>query len=185
MSETINFKTGWLKDPEDNQKFAPKTTTNQVLTSDGNRLTDDLTKLSNTLDGVKEVLSNLSNSIPDTYETKTDATSKYNELNTKVEKATPFTATYNQTTYNEIKAAYDSGRPIQVYNRWDNSYNLYNELVKSTDTEFVFRAKEDNGEVEYVCSAGGWSTRNIQVMKLGNAIITYDAENERLVFSFK
>ena len=45
MSETINFKTGWLKDPADNQKFAPKTTTNQVLTGDGERLTDKLAEM--------------------------------------------------------------------------------------------------------------------------------------------
>lgn len=38
----INFKTGWLKDPKDGEKFAPKTTTNQVLTGDGERLTDEL-----------------------------------------------------------------------------------------------------------------------------------------------
>lgn len=59
------------------------------------------------------------NVITSTYETKSDATSKYNELNTKVEKATPFVAAYSQTSFNDIKAAYDLGRPIQVYREFE------------------------------------------------------------------
>lgn len=444
----INFKVGWLKDPADNQKFAPKTTTNQVLTGDGNRLTDALDNIqtdmnthktegdihvgdldrenwnaaynhsttshvtgvkgnaettyrignvnitpaniglgnvNNTSDANKPVstaqqtainvaLTNatqhtdtlknnlidgnvipyqshmaniattdsLGNTIHTTYETKSDATSKYNELNSKVEKVIPFTATYNQTTYNEIKAAHDSGRLVQVkttelipgaydengnllhtweemiaiwteagYGDIENSagdvyppYSLitivyqnyssypshivipedvnmmgeyvlsyyepengtmpnmpeeititflgtpidvsqniiYTENIASTTfifnfptftqaegdingiesmlsyidgicagytvnylydlsqyelnipycsqlissgNEFVFRGHIKSGDIEYVCSnSNGWSTRNIQVMKLGNAQMKYDYTNRRIVFSF-
>ena len=41
----INFKEGWLKEPKYGEKFAPKTTTNQVLTGDGERLTDELANI--------------------------------------------------------------------------------------------------------------------------------------------
>lgn len=41
--------TGWLKDPADNQKFAPKTTTNQVLTENGENLTTKLETIDQTI----------------------------------------------------------------------------------------------------------------------------------------
>lgn len=65
----INFKTGWLKDPADNQKFAPKTTTNQVLTGAGERLTDELAN-------IKTDVNDLSTSVSNNYETKSDASNK-------------------------------------------------------------------------------------------------------------
>lgn len=68
----INFKTGWLKDPKDGEKFAPKTTTNQVLTGAGERLTDELAN-------IKTDINDLSTSVSTNYETKVDASNKYIE----------------------------------------------------------------------------------------------------------
>lgn len=45
MSE-IKYKTGWIKDPEGN-KFAPITTTDQVITSDGADLASEINNIKN------------------------------------------------------------------------------------------------------------------------------------------
>lgn len=61
MSE-IKYKTGWIKDPEGN-KFAPITTTDQVITSDGADLASEINNMKNdvtTLNSKMEQLSNWS-----------------------------------------------------------------------------------------------------------------------------
>ena len=277
------------------------------------------------------------NIITSTYETKNDATSKHAELNTKVEKITPFTATYNQTSLAELQNAKTAGKPIQLKTidteiipgtydssgnlimTWDelmldwqsrmtdmgypdfiadvsrddlvppmsvfsytdepyklvipeyinkignyafypsgfsNTYELtevvflgtptkigdllsdefgtydytvftstvtkiyvpfdegvvvgapwqgtyptanvfynntnnaditttyVNQLISVKDNQFIFRGHNDKGDIEYVCNQNGWSTRNIQVIKLGDAMFKYDYENKRIVLSF-
>lgn len=75
MSTTI--KTGWLHD-KNGDKFAPKTLTSQVQTSDGTLLED---KIQADLDAVKEeILADAGNIIAETYATKDVATTENNGL---------------------------------------------------------------------------------------------------------
>ena len=59
-----------------------------------------------------------------------------------------------------------------------------NQLISNRGNEFIFRVHSDKGDNELVCNEYGWSTRNIQVIKLGDAIFKYDYENARIVLSF-
>ena len=89
MSTTI--KTGWLKD-NNGEKFAPKTLTSQVQTSDGILLED---KIQADLDAAKEdILSNVSNSShdhDDRYYTET-------EIDTKLSAKSDTSHTHNNYT---------------------------------------------------------------------------------------
>lgn len=74
MSTTV--KTGWLND-KNGDKFAPKTLTSQVQTSDGILIED---KIQTDLDTVKqEILDEIGDINLSTYETKTDAQTKLDE----------------------------------------------------------------------------------------------------------
>lgn len=78
---TETIKTGWLKDKQGN-RFAPKTLTSQVQTSDGVLLED---KIQDDLNAAKSALQVDINKKIDTdtvveqYETKTDAESKFDD----------------------------------------------------------------------------------------------------------
>lgn len=83
MSTTV--KAGWLKDNQGN-RFAPKTLSSQVMTIDGisleEKIYEDLDKIAGgTVSKAESAIKDGNgNVIVSTYETKTDAQNKYNEL---------------------------------------------------------------------------------------------------------
>lgn len=163
MSEII-LKTGWLKDPADNQKFAPKTTTNQVLTRDGNRLTDALNNI------------------------QTD-------MNTHKTKGAIHVGDLDRENWNNAYTHSESGHaPIDSDETVKQVDVVDNANIPVLLSSSANHASNETGETKY--SAGvtvNPSTRTVNASSfnattsatIGNAIITYDAENERLVFSFK
>lgn len=164
----INFKVGWLKDPADNQKFAPKTTTNQVLTGDGKRLTDELanikaeadTKLDEAKTFATSEVVNLSQSIekgyviPDvanaaiydsnrkaihtTYETKADAAQKDSTIRYDLTEG----KLVPSNAYLAANAVCDEkGRDItSTYETKVDASNKYTESKSYTDTEVAKKA---------------------------------------------
>lgn len=78
---STEIKTGWLKDKQGN-KFAPKTLTSQVQTSDGTLLED---KIQDDLNAAKAALQVDidkkidTDTVVDQYETKADAESKFDD----------------------------------------------------------------------------------------------------------
>ena len=106
-------------------------------------------------------------------------TSKYNELNTKVEKATPFVATYNQTTYNEIKAAHDLNRPIQVY----REFELPAAGAYDADDNMIYSWQELlDMDVEYEEFDGYDETgANIWTTKVGKCVTVEDGALKSIV----
>lgn len=127
------------------------------------------------------------NAITETYETKSDATSKHTDLKTKVEKAMPFIATYNQTSFNDIKAAYDLGRSIQVYREFElpaaGAYDADGNMIYSwqelldMDVEYQeFDGYDETGANIWATKVGKCLTVEDGVLK---SIVTYSPSTNR------
>jgi hypothetical protein len=114
MSTTV--KTGWLHD-KNGDKFAPKTLTSQVQTSDGILIED---KIQTDLDTVKqEILDEIGDIDLSTYETKTDAQTKLDEAKSYTDTAISGLAT--ETYVDETIAAQIGGKADSDLSNIDNA----------------------------------------------------------------
>lgn len=113
MSTTV--KTGWLKDKEGN-KFAPKTLTSQVQTSDGTLFED---KIQADLDELETSVNNKldTSTASSTYETKTDAQGKLDTAKSYTDTKTSGLASTSSVntsinTHNTSTSAHDDIRAL-------------------------------------------------------------------------
>lgn len=109
-------KTGWLKD-KNGDKFAPKTLTSQVQTSDGVLLED---KIQADLDAAKEdILANVSIDVDNALSSNSEnpvqnkvITEKFDEVENILDELEPLIGTTDEIAPAQVKAALEAGRQV-------------------------------------------------------------------------